>query len=249
MDTWAILELMGHRTRAGHVSEVELFGSKMLRLDIPGAERPEYYMAAAIYGFRVCTEEEARNHYSVLRRPQLAAPKGAEDDVVLVEESDSDIDDGEDGAETLERYGESGAEGGALAAFIDGRLVPMQDNEAVANVALQALAGGASALGVADIALGRGDGACEILATLPGAVQRATLYSDGAYGPDGHGPQVIRSVTATVAGVEISGQWDARRATSEEMPALEEAEREGTAHQHSSSYRTVRLPVENERQP
>jgi hypothetical protein len=32
---WAIVELMGHRQRAGYVKEAEMFGAKMLRLDIP----------------------------------------------------------------------------------------------------------------------------------------------------------------------------------------------------------------------
>jgi hypothetical protein len=34
-DTWAIVELMGHVKLAGKLSEVERFGSKMGRLDIP----------------------------------------------------------------------------------------------------------------------------------------------------------------------------------------------------------------------
>jgi hypothetical protein len=33
---WAILELMGHRRLAGRVSEIEIAGAKMLRLDVPG---------------------------------------------------------------------------------------------------------------------------------------------------------------------------------------------------------------------
>jgi hypothetical protein len=43
MDAWAIVELMGHRTRAGHVSEVELFGAKMMRIEVPGQAHPEYF--------------------------------------------------------------------------------------------------------------------------------------------------------------------------------------------------------------
>ena len=33
--SWAILELMGHRRLGGWVSEVEVFGSKMCRIDVP----------------------------------------------------------------------------------------------------------------------------------------------------------------------------------------------------------------------
>ena len=32
---WAILELMGHRRLGGWVTEVELFGAKMCRIDVP----------------------------------------------------------------------------------------------------------------------------------------------------------------------------------------------------------------------
>lgn len=35
---WAILELMGHRRLGGWVTEVELFGAKMCRIDIPSTE-------------------------------------------------------------------------------------------------------------------------------------------------------------------------------------------------------------------
>lgn len=36
--TWAILELMGHVKLAGFVTEEELFGGKIGRIDIPGAD-------------------------------------------------------------------------------------------------------------------------------------------------------------------------------------------------------------------
>lgn len=32
---WAILELMGHRRLAGYVSECEVAGTKLLRIDVP----------------------------------------------------------------------------------------------------------------------------------------------------------------------------------------------------------------------
>lgn len=32
---WAIVELMGHRRLAGYVADVEAFGGRMLRLDVP----------------------------------------------------------------------------------------------------------------------------------------------------------------------------------------------------------------------
>jgi hypothetical protein len=73
---WAVVELMGHRRRAGLVKEAEIFGTKMLRIDIPAlpapdtelaklplAEQPmttEFYAGQAIYSLRPCTEAIAR---------------------------------------------------------------------------------------------------------------------------------------------------------------------------------------------
>jgi hypothetical protein len=62
-DGWAIVELMGHRQRAGQVSEVEICGAKMLRIDIPAEPEPitEFYGGAAIYAIRPTSEEVARD--------------------------------------------------------------------------------------------------------------------------------------------------------------------------------------------
>jgi hypothetical protein len=62
---FAVLELMGHRQRAGYVKDVEMFGGKMLRIDIPvEADKTvtEFYGCAAIYALRPCTEEIVRDH-------------------------------------------------------------------------------------------------------------------------------------------------------------------------------------------
>lgn len=61
---WAIVELMGHRVRAGRVQEVEIAGGKMLRIDIPvsDGEVTEFYSTAAIYALRPCTEAVVRDH-------------------------------------------------------------------------------------------------------------------------------------------------------------------------------------------
>lgn len=88
---YAVVELMGHRVRAGLVTEVEMFGTKMLRLDIPGAES-EFYSGAALYGLTRCTEEQARDHYS--NRKHEPAP------MALAGWSNVDADiDAEDGQE------------------------------------------------------------------------------------------------------------------------------------------------------
>lgn len=58
---WAIVELMGHRRLAGHISEQDIAGQAFLRLDVP-AEQPvtQFYSAAAVYCITPTTEEIAR---------------------------------------------------------------------------------------------------------------------------------------------------------------------------------------------
>lgn len=61
---WAIVELMGHRRIAGRVSETEIAGAKLLRVDIPG-DGPDDYATqfvggASIYCLTPTTEEMAR---------------------------------------------------------------------------------------------------------------------------------------------------------------------------------------------
>lgn len=60
--TWALVEIMGHRRRAGLCQEVDLFGSKQLRIDIPAGDGfvTEFYGGSAIFAFRPATEEVAR---------------------------------------------------------------------------------------------------------------------------------------------------------------------------------------------
>lgn len=62
---WAIVELMGHRQRGGYVKDVEMFGGKLLRIDIPVAEGvtvTEFYGVTAIYALRPCAEAIVRDH-------------------------------------------------------------------------------------------------------------------------------------------------------------------------------------------
>ena len=75
---WAIVELMGHRRRAGLVSEVERFGTKLLRIDIPiGATETsvtEFYSGSAIYAFRPCSEDVARAAVEAIGDPRPVQP-------------------------------------------------------------------------------------------------------------------------------------------------------------------------------
>lgn len=63
---WAIVELMGHRQRGGYVKDVEMFGGKLLRIDIPIAPPDtivtEFYGCSSIYALRPCAEEIVHDH-------------------------------------------------------------------------------------------------------------------------------------------------------------------------------------------
>lgn len=62
--SWALIELMGHRKRAGLCEDVTMIGSRLLRVDVPSEEpgkfTTEFYGAAAIYGLHPCDEATAR---------------------------------------------------------------------------------------------------------------------------------------------------------------------------------------------
>lgn len=63
---WAIVEIMGHRRLAGHVSEVTIAGAQMLRIDVPGktgadpVKATQYYGGSSIFCLTPTTEEVAR---------------------------------------------------------------------------------------------------------------------------------------------------------------------------------------------
>lgn len=72
---WAILELMGHRRLAGHLSEQEIGGTNMLRIDVPKADgdgnvATQFDSSAAVYCITPTTEEMAR----VVARHSQPAP-------------------------------------------------------------------------------------------------------------------------------------------------------------------------------
>lgn len=62
---WALVELMGHRKRAGLCEDVAMFGGRLLRVDIPckepaGTFTTEFYGGPAIYGLHPCDEATGR---------------------------------------------------------------------------------------------------------------------------------------------------------------------------------------------
>jgi len=69
---WAILELMGHVKLAGFVTEEELFGSKMGRVDIPGEDgqtMTQYFGGHTVYRLTPVTEQVARA-FAARNRPR-----------------------------------------------------------------------------------------------------------------------------------------------------------------------------------
>jgi hypothetical protein len=63
-ESWAILELMGHRRMAGLVSEQTIGGQAFLRIDVPEtpsqAAFTQFYGAGSVYCMTPTTEEIAR---------------------------------------------------------------------------------------------------------------------------------------------------------------------------------------------
>ncbi len=73
---WAILELMGHRQRIGHVSEIEAFGGKLLRIDIPteAGDVTEFYGCSSVYSLRPVSEAIARDQAKRYGDPRPVRP-------------------------------------------------------------------------------------------------------------------------------------------------------------------------------
>jgi hypothetical protein len=88
--TWAVIEVMGHRSYGGFVTEQQIAGCAFVRVDVPqvvtsrGVKMQAYtklFGAASIYCISPCTEDLARLHesrklsgYDELRLPALPEP-------------------------------------------------------------------------------------------------------------------------------------------------------------------------------
>jgi hypothetical protein len=98
-DQWGRVEIMGHRTHYGRISEVQRFGATMLQIEIPGAEPDSfevlYYAGSAIFGIRPCDEETARKGAEMLRPRVYARPAPAliEAETQVEDEPDEDETD------------------------------------------------------------------------------------------------------------------------------------------------------------
>lgn len=62
IDTWAIVELMGHVRIAGRVTEEEHFGAKLGRIDIPTGDGfvTQFFGGSSVYRMTPCSEAAAR---------------------------------------------------------------------------------------------------------------------------------------------------------------------------------------------
>jgi len=83
---WAIVELIGHRRLAGHVTEEVIAGAAFLRLDIPAEQGDgvtQFYSPSAVYCITPTTEEIAyaigvRSTPAPVSRFELEPPRRAE---------------------------------------------------------------------------------------------------------------------------------------------------------------------------
>lgn len=61
VDSWAIVELMGHRRIAGWLTETEIAGGAFLRVDVPSdPPATQLYTPSAVYCITPTTEDTAR---------------------------------------------------------------------------------------------------------------------------------------------------------------------------------------------
>lgn len=77
-DLWAIVEIMGHRQRAGRLSDAAIGGATLLRIEHPhivdgtaqGEALTEYYAPTALFAIRPCTRDQAVAHAAVYWRTE-----------------------------------------------------------------------------------------------------------------------------------------------------------------------------------
>ncbi len=75
-ETWAVVELMGHVKLAGRLTEVERFGAKMGRLDIPTADGfvTQFFGGPSVYRITPVAEAVARDMAARCSNPAPVQP-------------------------------------------------------------------------------------------------------------------------------------------------------------------------------
>lgn len=77
-DEWALVEIFGHRRHWGRIIEVERFGAKLLRVDVPASDAPDaqltshFYGGGAIFSMTLTDEATARRMNKRRDEPYLA---------------------------------------------------------------------------------------------------------------------------------------------------------------------------------
>lgn len=117
-ETFAIVEIFGHRKRAGRVTEVQRYGATGIQIEIPKDDgfTVEWYQGSSIFGVRECTEEEARWAAKLMSPPseyrQLGpgteADEAEEEEEEEGDEEDDEEDDSDEEEEELEELDEVG---------------------------------------------------------------------------------------------------------------------------------------------
>jgi len=97
-ESWAILELMGHVRLAGRVSEVERFGSKLGRIDIPNEDGfiTQFFGGSSVYRITFVTEDVARHTASGIKAQPVQPwdfPKAIAPIHRVVENDNRDLDE------------------------------------------------------------------------------------------------------------------------------------------------------------
>lgn len=94
---WAQVEVFGHRRHFGRITEVERFGSKLLRIDVPTDDitvfETYFYGGGSIFSLARCTEAVARK-MAYHARPQAYLPRSR---MPAGMDDDGDQDPNEDG--------------------------------------------------------------------------------------------------------------------------------------------------------
>lgn len=110
----AIVEVFGHRRLAGVVTEVEVAGAKMIRVDVPSdPPATQFYGGSSIFCLTPCTEETMLEAVAAVRVPEPvhrwelpkpALPAGAKLSVVDELLRDYDIEEGRWHCERCDSY-------------------------------------------------------------------------------------------------------------------------------------------------
>lgn len=96
---WAVIEIMGHRTRSGAISDGSIGGGTFLRIEHPTAldhdgtgPLVEYYAPSAIFSVKPCSRQAAEAHAAAWWRTEArpALPSATADAYIDVDEDDPD---------------------------------------------------------------------------------------------------------------------------------------------------------------